>query len=94
MVDLIRESGVCSEWFQVFGMRFFDESDLSQVELGQSRRFQHGGSGPEVRSMMCPVRNHPPEHVNDICLWCDTLSMSCGNMPHSHNGRDGEAENC
>jgi len=32
------------------------------------------------------VRNHPPEHVDDICLWCDTPSMSCGtaNMPHEN----------
>jgi len=36
---LIRESGVRSEWFQVFRTRFFDESDMSQVRLGQSRRF-------------------------------------------------------
>jgi len=36
---LVRESGVRSEWFQVFGTRFYDESDLSQVELDQSRRF-------------------------------------------------------
>jgi len=34
-------------------------------------------------------QNHPPEHVDEICLWCDTPSMSCGtaNMPHYHNGR-------
>jgi len=37
VVDLhIRESGVRSEWFQVFGTRFIYESDLSQVGLGQS----------------------------------------------------------
>jgi len=42
------------------------------------------------------IRNHPPEHVDEICLWCDTPSMSCGtaNMPHVHNGIDGEADNC
>jgi len=36
------------------------------------------------------VRSHPPEHVDEICLWCDTPLMSCGtaNMPHGHNGRD------
>jgi len=30
------------------------------------------------------------------CLWYDTPSMGCStaNMPHGHNGRDGEAENC
>jgi len=40
VVDLlIPESGVRFEWFQVFGTRFFDESDLSHVGLGQSRRF-------------------------------------------------------
>jgi len=40
VVDLlIRENEVRSEWYKVFGMRFFDESDLSQVGLGQSRRF-------------------------------------------------------
>jgi len=40
VVDLlIRESGIRSEWFQVFGTGFFDESDLSQVGLDQSRRF-------------------------------------------------------
>jgi len=33
---LILESGVRFEWFQVFGIGFFDESDLSQVLLGQS----------------------------------------------------------
>jgi len=29
-------------------------------------------------------------------VWCDTPSMSCStaNMPHGHDGRDGEAENC
>jgi len=36
---LIRESRVRFEWFQVFGTGFFDESDLSQVGLGQSGRF-------------------------------------------------------
>jgi len=30
---------VSSEWFQVCGMGFFDESELSQVWLGQNRRF-------------------------------------------------------
>jgi len=40
VVDLlIRESGVRSEWFQVLGMRFFDEFDLSQAWLGQSWSF-------------------------------------------------------
>jgi len=39
VVDLlIRENEVRSERFQVFGTEFFDESDLSQVGLGQSRR--------------------------------------------------------
>jgi len=28
-----------SEWFQVCGAKFFDESELPQVRLGQSRRF-------------------------------------------------------
>jgi len=36
---LIRESGVHSEWFQVFGMGFIDDTHLSQVGQGQSRRF-------------------------------------------------------
>jgi len=134
MVDhLIRESGVCSEWFQVFGTRFFDKIDLSQVRLGQSRRFpawrqrtgsvvldvpegrnrsggpqavtpvektpqSHREPPPTTTSGLLPprwkapttVRNYPPEHVDKICLWCDTSSMSCGtaNMPHGHNGRD------
>jgi len=39
VVDLIRERGIRSKWFQVFGTGFFDESHLSQVGLGQSRRF-------------------------------------------------------
>jgi len=42
VVDLlIRDGGIGirSEWFQVFGTRFFDESDLSKVGLGQSRPF-------------------------------------------------------
>jgi len=140
VVDLlIRESGVRSEWFQVFGTGFFDESDLSQVGLGQSWSFPawrqrtgsavldvyEGGNRPADLRQSPPVektppshweppptttsgllptrwkaprtnRNHPPEHVDEICLWCGTPSMSCGtaNMPHGHNGRDGEAENC
>jgi len=36
---LIRKSGISSEWFQVCGTVFFDESDLSKVGLGQSQRF-------------------------------------------------------
>jgi len=39
VVDLIRESGIHSQSFQVFGTRFFDESDLSHIGLGQSGRF-------------------------------------------------------
>jgi len=133
---LISESGVRSKWFLVFGTTFFNEFDLSQVGLGQSRRFppwqqrtgsavldvsesgnQPGGpsgSHPTPLSHREPpptttsgllqprwkaprtIRNHPPEHVNEICLWCHTPLMSCGtaNIPHDHNGRDGEAENC
>jgi len=34
-----QSSGVRSEWFQVFGTKFFAESDLSQVGLSQSRCF-------------------------------------------------------
>jgi len=34
--DLILESGVRFERFQMFGTGFFDESDQSQVLLGQS----------------------------------------------------------
>jgi len=40
VVDLlILKSGVRFERFQVFGTEFFDKSDLSQVRLGESRRF-------------------------------------------------------
>jgi len=36
------------------------------------------------------------QNIVEMCLWCDTPSMSCStaNMPHGHNGRDGEAKNC
>jgi len=130
VVDLlIRDSGVRSEWFEMFGTMFFDESDLSQVGLGQSRRFpvwrQRTGSAsldvseggnrtggppaitpidktppshreppPTTTSGLLPPRwkalrmviNKPPEHVDEICLRCDTPSMSCStaNMPHGH----------
>jgi len=36
---LILKGRVDSEWFKVFGTGFFDESDLSQVRLGQSLSF-------------------------------------------------------
>jgi len=117
VVDLlIRESGVSSEWFQVFGTGFFNKSDLSQVGLGKSRHFPEWrqrslmyprvvtdrAGGPQAvtpvektppphreppltaTSGLLPprwkaprtVRNHPPEHVDEICLMCDTPSKS------------------
>jgi len=115
LVDLlIRESGVNSEWCQVFGAGFFDEYDMSQVRLGQSRSFpvwrqrtrsvvldvsegrnRRNRSGDlrqslpiektppshqeppltTISGLLRPrwkaprtVRNHPPEHVNEIGL--------------------------
>jgi len=77
VVDLlIRESGVRSQWFQVFGTRFFDESDLSQVELGQSQRFPawrqrtgntvldvfEGENRPGGPQAVTPVEKTPPSH--------------------------------
>jgi len=43
-----------SEWFQAGGMGFFDESELSQVWLGNPDVFHRGGSRPEVRSLGGP----------------------------------------
>jgi len=104
----------------VFGTRFFDESDLSQVGLGQSRRFPawrkrtgnavfdvfEGGNRPGLPQAVTPikktppshreppstttsgllpprwkapstVRNHHPEHGDEICLWCDPPLKIC-----------------
>jgi len=65
---LIHESGVRSEWFQVFSTGFFDESDLPRSGYVNPDVFQSGGSGPEVRTSMCPrvgtnradLRQSPP----------------------------------
>jgi len=77
VVDLlIRESGFRSEWFQVFGMGIFDDSDLSQVVLGQSQCFpawrqrtrsavldvSEGVNRPGGPQTVTPVEKTPPSH--------------------------------
>jgi len=76
VVDLNLESGVRFERFEVFGTGFFDESDLSQVRLGQSRRFplwwqrtgsavldcSEGGSRLGGPRAVTPVEKTPPAH--------------------------------
>jgi len=45
---------VSSEWFQTCRTGFFNESELSQVWLGQSRHFPPLRQRTEVRFLVCP----------------------------------------
>jgi len=68
--------------------------DLSQVGLGQSRRFPAWRSGPEVRSLMCPrvgtgradLRQSPPRRENaSVTPGSNPSRKHVGNSPRSHN---------
>ena len=106
MVDLlIVESGVRFERFQVFGTGFFDESDLSQVRLGQSRSFppwrqrtgsavlegSEGGNRLGERQAVTPVEKTPPAH-REIYASDDHFRSAATTVESTQGGPDSPPE--